>query len=453
MVAAGATAGVLPPAGDRIPVPLSPPVAPADAPRRSNLGRLRRTMDWTQASLILFGGLIAVMGLGVPVAFAFLAINVIGAAIFLGGEPGLAQLARNSVQSITSFALTPIPFFVLMGEVLFHSGVALKAIDAFALIIRRVPGRLSVITIVAGTVFSAISGPIMGIGGVDMLIPPSALTVLLGSLAGISIAGLLIGGIVPGLILSAMYVAYIVLRALMHPQLAPSDPVDGEPAPAQRWRPFLLHVLPLILIFALVVGAMAAGWATPTEAAALGAAGTMLAAAAYRRLDVTNLMQALYGTVAVSGTILFIIIGATTFSQVLSFSGAVNGLVGLIAGQGLSMMTILIGMLLILLFLGCFVDQVSMMLITLPFFMPLVQRLGIDPVWFGVLFLICMQLGLLTPPFGLLLFTMKGVAPPSIAMREVYAAAMPYVGFGVVVLVLILLFPAIATWLPALMSR
>jgi tripartite ATP-independent transporter DctM subunit len=439
-------------------------------------------MAWTQASLILFGGLVAIMGLGLPVAFAFLAINVIGAAFFLGGEPGLAQLARNSVQSITSFALTPIPFFVLMGEVLFHSGVALKAIDAFALLIRRVPGRLSVIAIVAGTVFSAISGstiattallgtlmlptmlargyhprmamgPIMGIGGVDMLIPPSALTVLLGSLAGISIAGLLIGGILPGLMLSAMFVAYIVLRALMNPQLAPSEPEDGEPVPAHRWRPFLLHVLPLISIFALVVGAMAAGWATPTEAAALGAAGTMAAAAAYRRLTAANLMQALYGTVAVSGTILFIIIGATTFSQVLSFSGAVNGLVGLVAGQGLSMMTVLLGMLLILLFLGCFVDQVSMMLITLPFFMPLVQRLGIDPIWFGVLFLLCMQLGLLTPPFGLLLFTMKGVAPPAIAMREVYAAAMPYVGFGVLVLVLIILFPAIATWLPGLMSR
>jgi tripartite ATP-independent transporter DctM subunit len=439
-------------------------------------------MDWTQASLILFGGLVAVMGLGVPVAFAFLAINVVGAAIFLGGEPGLAQLARNSVQSITSFALTPIPFFVLMGEVLFHSGVAIKAIDAFALLIRRVPGRLSVIAIVAGTVFSAISGstiattallgtlmlptmlargyhprmamgPIMGIGGVDMLIPPSALTVLLGSLAGISIAGLLIGGIVPGLMLSAMFVAYIVLRALMNPRLAPSEPEDGGPAPTQRWRPFLLHVLPLISIFALVVGAMAAGWATPTEAAALGAAGTMVAAAAYRRLSVANLMQALYGTVAVSGTILFIIIGATTFSQVLSFSGAVNGLVALVAGQGLSMMTVLVGMMLILLFLGCFVDQVSMMLITLPFFMPLVQRLGIDPVWFGVLFLICMQLGLLTPPFGLLLFTMKGVAPPAIPMREVYAAAMPYVGFGLLILVLILFVPAIATWLPGLMSR
>ena len=196
-------------------------------------------MSWIEGSLLLFGGLVAVMGLGLPVAFAFLLLNVVGALLFLGGEPGLSQLARNAVQSITSFSLTPIPFFVLMGEVLFHTGVALKAIDAFALLIRRVPARLSVIAIVAGTVFSAISGstiattallgslmlptmlargyeprmamgPIMGIGGVDMLIPPSALTVLLGSLAGISIAGLLIGGIVPGLILSVMYVAYII---------------------------------------------------------------------------------------------------------------------------------------------------------------------------------------------------------------------------------------------------
>jgi tripartite ATP-independent transporter DctM subunit len=439
-------------------------------------------MHWTEASFILFGGLVAVMGLGLPVAFAFLGVNILGAAIFLGGEPGLTQLVRNAVQSITSFALTPIPFFVLMGEVLFHSGVALKAIDAFAVLIRRVPGRLAVIAIVAGTVFSAISGstiattamlgslmlptmlergyhprmamgPIMGIGGVDMLIPPSALTVLLGSLAGISITGLLIGGIVPGLMLSALFVGYIVVRATISPELAPSEPLEALATGWRRWQPFLVHVLPLILIFALVVGAMAAGWATPTEAAALGAAGTIVAAAAYRQLTSANLMKALTGTVAVSGTILFIIIGATTFSQVLSFSGAVNGIVGLIAGQGLSTMTIVVGMMLILLFLGCFLDQVSMMLITLPFFMPFVQRLGLDPVWFGIVFLMCMQLGLLTPPFGLLLFTMKGVAPPTITMQQIYAAALPYVGFGVLMLILVLFFPAIATWLPALMGN
>ena len=156
--------------------------------------------------------------------------------------------------------------------------------------------------------------------------------------------------------------------------------------------------------------------------------------------------------VAISGTILFIIIGATTFAQVLSFSGVVNGILGLITGQGLPPMTVIIGMILILLFLGCFVDQVSMMLITLPFFMPLVQQLGIDPIWFGIIFLICMQLGLLTPPFGLLLFTMKSVAPPSVNMAQIYWAAIPYVVFGVLVLALILMFPPVATWLPGILG-
>jgi tripartite ATP-independent transporter DctM subunit len=439
-------------------------------------------MGWIEAALLLFGGLIALMALGLPVAFAFLAVNILGAAIFLGGEAGLIQFARNAVQSITSFALTPIPFFVLMGEVLFHSGVALKAIDAFAVLIRRVPARLSVIAIVAGTVFSAISGstiattallgslmlptmlargyhprmamgPIMGIGGVDMLIPPSALTVLLGSLAGISIAGLLVAGIVPGLMLSALFVGYIVVRAALNPALAPGEALADAPGPWERWQPFLVYVLPLLAIFALVVGAMSAGWATPTEAAALGAAGTIAIAAAYRRLTGANLMRALLGTVAVSGIILFIIVGATTFSQVLSFSGVVNGMIGLITGQQLATMTVILAMIAVLLFLGLFVDQVSMMLITLPFFMPLVQRLGIDPIWFGVMFLFCMQLGLLTPPFGLLLYTMKGVAPPSVSMQEVSMAALPYVVLGVGVLILILIWPPIATWLPGILVR
>ncbi|MFL6796687.1 MAG: TRAP transporter large permease subunit [Xanthobacteraceae bacterium] len=439
-------------------------------------------MGWVEGAVLLFGGLLVVMGFGLPVAFAFLALNIVGALLFLGGEVGLVQLARNAVQSITSFSLTPIPFFVLMGEVLFHTGVALKAIDAFALLIRRVPARLSVIAIVAGTVFSAISGstiattallgslmlptmlargydprlamgPIMGIGGVDMLIPPSALTVLLGSLAGISIAGLLIGGIVPGLILSALYIGYIITRALISPQLAPDGDSEEEPHAGGRWLPFLTHVVPLVLIFGLVIGAMTGGFATPTEAAAIGAAGTILAAALYRSLSREGLMKALTGTVAISGTVLFIIIGATTFSQVLSFSGVVTGMIGVVTDLDLSVNALLISMLLILLFLGCFVDQVSMMLITLPFFMPLTQRYNVDAIWFGVLFLICMQLGLLTPPFGLLLFTMKGVAPPSITMHQIYMAATPYILMSLLILVAIFLFPQIATWLPATLSR
>jgi tripartite ATP-independent transporter DctM subunit len=437
-------------------------------------------MSWVEASLVLFGGLVAVMGLGLPVAFAFLAIDILGAAIFLGGEPGLAQLARNAVQSITSFALTPIPFFVLMGEVLFHSGVALKAIDAIAGLIHRVPGRLAVITIVAGTIFSAISGstiattamlgslllpamldrgyeprmamgPIMAIGGVDMLIPPSALAVLFGSLSGISIAGLLIGGIVPGLVLSAMFVAYIIVRATVDPTLAPEPAVADAPGGLARWRPFAVYVLPLLVIFSVVVGAMTGGWATPTEAAALGAAATILATALYRSLSLANLMTALRGTVAVSGTILFIIVGATTFSQVLSFSGATNGILNLIAGQDLSVWVVILAMMAILIVLGFFIDQVSMMMITLPFFMPLVHRFAVDLIWFGVLFLLCMQIGLLSPPFGLLLFAMKGVAPPHITMQQVMQAVLPYMYFGILIMLLVFLWPPLATWLPRLL--
>ncbi len=442
-------------------------------------------MEWQAATLLLLGGVVALMLLGIPVALAFLGINLVGAWLFLGGEPGLMQLVRNSVASVSSFALTPIPLFVLMGEVLFHTGLALKAIDAVDRLIRRVPGRLAVVAIVAGTIFSAISGstiattallgslmlpemlkrgyepgfamgPIMGIGGVDMLIPPSALAVLLGSLAGISIAQLLVAGTVPGLIMSAFFVGYIVVRAALRPDLAPPDAAGAAPAEYAgfaRWRPLLVHVLPLVLIFGAVVASMTRGWATPTESAAIGAAATIAIAALQRSLTVAALRKALIGTAGIAGIILFIILGATAFAQILSFSGVTNGIVSLIADQRLSMAAVLLGMVVILLFLGCFVDQVSMMLITLPFFMPLVESYRIDKIWFGVIFLICMQMGLLTPPFGLLLFTMKGVAPPGITIAQVYRAAMPYVVIGLVVLALVLLVPGLATWAPRALFR
>ena len=197
---------------------------------------------------------------------------------------------------------------------------------------------------------------------------------------------------------------------------------------------------------------MSAGIATPTESAALGALATMALAAGYRALRFENLLRALRGTVAISGMIMFIILGATTFSQILSFSGATQGLVSAILGQCLTTFAILAGMMLLLIFLGIFVDQVSMMLITLPVFMPIVQRLDIDLIWFGVLYLICMQLGLLLPPHGLLLMTMKGVAPPEVTMAHIFQAVVPYIAMSIVLLSIIIAFPAIATWLPNLLG-
>jgi len=434
-------------------------------------------MDWTIAAWLLLGGSTVLLFLGLPVAFTFLAVNILGAAIWMGGEAGLVQLSRNAVSSVASFALTPIPLFVLMGEILFHTGLAVKVIDGIERLVREVPGRLAVVAVVAGTVFSAISGstiattamlgslmvpvmlarnyhpamatgPIMAIGAVDMLIPPSALTVLLGSLSGISISKLLIGGVTPGLILSAIFVAWIVVRVKMRPELAPR--VEAREFRGwQKWGPFLQYVLPLVSIFALVVASMAAGWATPTESAAIGAFATFVLALAYRAVTRTNLLASLKGTMSISGMILFIIVGATTFSQILSFSGASNGLVSAITGQGLSPAAIVAAMMLVLILLGVFVDQVSMMLITLPIFMPIVQQLAIDQVWFGVMFLICMQLGLLLPPHGLLLMTMKGVAPPQVTMAHIYRAVAPYVVISLAMLLLIFFVPAVATWLPS----
>ena len=237
----------------------------------------------------------------------------------------------------------------------------------------------------------------------------------------------------------------------MEPELAPKTAFD-EYTGWQRVRPFLQYVLPLVSIFVVVVGAMIAGWATPTECAALGAFATIVLAFLYKALTIKNLIQALRGTAGISGMILFIIVGATTFSQILSFSGASNGLAALITGLGLPPMAVIAGMMLLLIFLGVFVEQVSMMMITLPIFMPVVQQMGVDLVWFGVMFLICMQLGLLLPPHGLLLMTMKGVAPPQVSMLHIFQAVVPFVLISIVVLALVFFVPAIATWLPNLIG-
>ena len=437
---------------------------------------------WGLAAWLMLGGSTVLLFIGMPVALTFIAINIVGAWIYMGGEPGLVQLARSSVSSVTAFSLTPIPLFVLMGEILFHTGLAIKVIEGIERLINKVPGRLAVVAVVAGTVFSAISGstiattamlgslmlpimlsrgyhptiatgPIMAIGAVDMLIPPSALTVLLGSLSGISISKLLIGGVVPGVILSVAFVLWIMVRVSISPALAPDDKDDViDHRGWARWRLFFAYVLPTLSIFGVVVGALAAGWATPTECAALGAFATMLLAMAYRVLRWEALVKALKGTAGISGMILFIILGATTFAQILSFSGASSGLVQFITAQGLSTSMIVVGMMLMLIFLGIFVDQVSMMMITLPIFMPIVQALSIDPVWFGVMFLICMQLGLLLPPHGLLLMTMRGVAPPSVTMGHIFKAVVPYVVMSLILLASVFWFPAIATWLPGLIG-
>lgn len=436
-------------------------------------------MGWELTLILMLGGLGVLLLLGIPVAFAFLTITVIGAWEVLGGERGLVQLARNAATTVSNFQLAPIPLFILMGEILFQTGVAHKAIDAVERVVTRIPGRLSVVTVFGGTIFAALSGstiantamlgstllpdmlkkgyhptmamgPIMASGAIAMLIPPSALAVLVGSLAGISIAGLLVAGIVPALMLAVLFVIYIMVRCHLNPALAPPDE-QPDLTLKERWRPFLTHVAPLSALFAVVIGSLLLGYATPTESAALGCLAALMIGVGYRAISFDRLGRALMETVKLSVMILFIIASSQTFAQVLSFSGATSGLIRLIDGVGLTPLGILIGMITILLFLGFFIDQVSMLMITVPIFVPLAKQAGIDPLVLGVIYLLTMEIGLLTPPFGLLLFVMRGVAPAHIGMGKIYAAVAPFVSIKLLVLALIVLYPALGTWLPALM--
>jgi tripartite ATP-independent transporter DctM subunit len=437
-------------------------------------------MEWHWALVLLMGPLLLFMMLGLPVVFAFFVVNIIGAIVFLGGDAGLAQMVRNSIGAVAQISMVPIPLFIFMGEILYHTGMAAMAIDAVDRIISRLPGRLSLVAVIGGTIFSSLSGstlantamlgstlmpemrkrgydptiamgPIIATGGIAMLIPPSALSVLLGSLAKISIADLLIGGIVPGLMMAALFFTYIIMRCVLNPRLAPVyDP--GRMTFRERYLPFLANVVPLMGIFAVVVGSILAGWATPTDSAALGAVASLIAALGYRKLSWAGFKRSVVETAKVTSMILFIIAGSLTFSQILAFSGATQGFGDMIGAAGLTPFQLVVGVIVVLLFLGCFMDQVSMMMITLPLFMPLALAANVNTVWLGILMLISLEMGLATPPFGLLLFVMKGVAPADITMRQVMVSAMPFIVLEFVVLLVLLLWPTVALWLPGLMS-
>ena len=434
-------------------------------------------MEWYWALSLLLGGVVILLLCGLPVAFAFFAANIVGAFIFLRGDIGLSLIPIEYVFAISKFTLVPVALFILMGEILFQTGVAFRSINAIDKLISRVPGRLAVVSVAGGSVFSSLSGstiantamlghlllpdmlrrgyhptiamgPIMAVGGIAMLIPPSALAVLLATLAERSISDLLIAGIVPGVTMALLFVGYIIVVCHLNPKLAPATYGASEQG-WERWRPFVRDVLPLFTIFAVVVGSIFLRIAAPEEAAALGCIAAVAIAAAYGKLTRASLLQALRETAKITVILLFIIAGSLTFSQILQVSGATSGVLQAISAIEFTPMTAMVVMMMVLLFLGCFMDQISMILLTLPFFLPIADAQGMHPTWLMVMMLVAMEISLLTPPFGLLLFVMKGVAPPEIRVGQVYAAAMPFIVLELLVMALLIVFPAWALWLPS----
>jgi tripartite ATP-independent transporter DctM subunit len=419
-------------------------------------------------------------GVGFPVAFSFLLINVVGIFFFWGGEPGLRQLILSMYASLTNFILVPVPMFFLMGEIMFQSGVAMDVINALDKWLGRLPGRLSLLTVASATVLSALTGvpmasvallgttllpemekrgyhrnliigPIIGAGGLAMLIPPSAIAVLLAGIAEISVSGTLIGGIGPGIILAGFYSIYIIVRSVLNPSLAPAYDVSRVPM-REKVRAFLVHILPLSFVIFMVIGVMFLGLATPTEAATSGALGAFILAACHKRLTWDLIKKSVIGTTRLTIMVFMIVAGSTAFCQMLAFSQATKGLVEIITGLPLSPIVVVITMQLILLVMGCLMDLFSIMMITIPIFFPIIKALGFDPLWFGILFLLNMEIAPQTPPFGLELFVMKGVAPKDVTMGDICRAAFPFILIEILVLALMLVFPDIALWLPGLVK-
>ncbi|MFO0986200.1 MAG: TRAP transporter large permease subunit [Alphaproteobacteria bacterium] len=426
---------------------------------------------------LAFFGLVLVFASGMPVAFGLLLINIVGFAIYAGID-ALPLLADSAFGSIAQFTLVPVPLFLLMGELLVRAGFGNQIVQLVDDWMGRVPGRLSLSAVGAGAVFGAVSGSsmastallgstlmgemdrrryhpqvsvgaILAAGGLAILIPPSALGVLLGALAKVSIGELLIACILPGLLLAALYAVYFVVQAKLRPDLAP--PYTGPRKPLGARIRGLVVLIPLAALVLLVTGFIFLGIATPSETAALGAVGALLVSIAYRRLNWRILREALLGTLGTTAMINAILVGAAAFSQLLSFTGAASALVSVATGFKLDPLTLALTVQVLILVLGCFIDAVSIMLIAVPMIMPLAAAVGADPIWLCVLILIQLELGGITPPFGVLLFVIRGLRP-DIATATVYRSIVPIVAIQLALCGLLMLFPEITRVLIGAMS-
>ena len=311
-------------------------------------------MEWYFALALLIFMVIGFMFFAVPVAFAFMVTNIVGALIFIGGPGSLLQVVDNSTSLITRFQLAPVPFFIFMGSLFFYSGLAIRVFDTLDKFFGRIPGRLCYLTVAGGTIFSTLTGssmantamlgslmvpemqrrgyhwrmslgPILGTGGLAMIIPPSTLGVLLASLAGIDVGRFLIAGIIPGLLLAVFFTILITVQIRWNPALTPRYDVEEVPW-REGFRLALINITPMALVVFMVIGLIIFGIATPTESAAFGVVGVLILTFAFRLFSIEVLKTSMLSTIKVSGMVFFIILNSSIFSQLLAYSGASSGM-------------------------------------------------------------------------------------------------------------------------------
>ena len=423
---------------------------------------------------LMFVGMILFLLLGMPISFA------LGTAAVLAGmllwPAGLQQFAFTAASTVGGFIMVAVPLFILMAEVLRFSGASDDLYSVADKWLSGLPGGVAITTVGACGLFSAVVGvgtagtATMGLlglpamekrkysrpmatgavaagGALGIIIPPSIVAIIYGAQTGESIGKLFAGGVGPGLLMVLLFSAYIAIRCKRNPSL-------GPPGAIATWRErfsCLWRLSPIVILVLGVLGTIYMGVATPTEAASVGAVGSVIIAAAYRKLNWPLLKGALLSTTKTTCMIFWIMIGSVNFAHILIYVGTGSWIQGMMEGLEMSPWFILVGIQLILIVLGMFLDPMGIIMITTPIFAPIIIALGFNPLWFGILFIVNMGLGYITPPFGFNLFILRGIAPEGVTMGDIYRGVIPFAILDVIVLGLIMAFPQIALWLPSMM--
>ena len=431
-------------------------------------------------TILMFGSMFLFLALGLPIAFVLGGTGIIFG-ILLWGPSSTFLISAHAIGFMRTIILIAVPLFIFMACVLERAGIAEDLYTAMHYWMGGLRGGLAAGTVLICTVFAAMSGVsaagtvtmgiialpnmlkrkydkkisigcIMAGGALGPLIPPSVLLIIWGLFAEISVGKLFAGGLLPGLLLSALFITYILIRCHFNPNLGPSLP----PEERATWREKLVSlravILPALLVIS-VLGSIFLGMTTPTESAAVGALGALICAAIYRRLNWQMFKEAAFRTLKITCMVMWVMLAAMLFVSVYQGMGAPQMIENLLTTIPVSKWTILIMMQITWLGLGCFVDSTSIIFITGPVFIPVAVHLGFDPIWFGIVYAVNVEAGYLTPPFGMNLFYMKGIVPKCITMLDIYRSVLPFVMLQVIGLVCVILFPPLATWLPGMLFK
>lgn len=430
-------------------------------------------------STIVVSSFIILMFTGLPVAFCLIGLSVMIATILI--DPGMLYIAySNAFSAVTKDIYIATPLFIFMATVLQYSGIGSRMYATMYKCFSGLRGGLAIGTVAMCTLIAAMTGVastgVVTIGilaypemekrgynkGISLgciaagsslgpLIPPSVMMVIIGGFASLSVGKLFLGGVFPGLLMSFFFMAYVAVRCFLEPNLGPAVPFAERVGWRDKLRSLSGLIGPIGVIFS-VLGTIYFGVCTPTEAGGIGAFGALVCAACYGQLDWEMLKKAAYLALRVDCMVMWLLIGGSCFSSLLVTGGLADFLSSSITDMAMSPMAVLATMMFIVFVMGMLMDGVAITMVTIPVFMPIIMRLGIDPLWFALLFTITIIIGFVTPPFGLCLFYTKGIVPPNVTMMDIYRASIPYVILMLLVLIAGILFPPLLTWLPQLIK-